>query len=239
MTSSGERVSDRIAARLKAYIANGVFKAGDRLPSERDLSVRMGASRTSVREAIQQLTQLGLVETVHGGGSVVQNLAAKEVGSPIARILARDRARVRELSEVRSALEGWAAGEAARNRTEADLVPILRSVEAAEIDFRRGRIRFETDLRFHAAVSAATRNTVCHHMARTLHELMADAVGGRKGLLLPAGPWAQEAILARHRRVYEAIRDRDAEAAVAEMKAHLESEADGYARSLPPEENAR
>jgi GntR family transcriptional repressor for pyruvate dehydrogenase complex len=60
-----ERVAEKVANQLEKAISNGVFKAGNHLPSGWELAEQMGVSLTSVREAIQQLELLGIVDTVH------------------------------------------------------------------------------------------------------------------------------------------------------------------------------
>ena len=63
------KLSDQIAERLEGMIADGTLRPGERLPAERQLSERLGISRPSLREAIQQLASKGLLSTRQGGGT--------------------------------------------------------------------------------------------------------------------------------------------------------------------------
>ncbi len=64
--------SELVAAELRDAILRGDYAPGDRLPPERDLAVRLEVGRSSVREAVAKLAQLGLVEIRHGGGAIVR-----------------------------------------------------------------------------------------------------------------------------------------------------------------------
>lgn len=64
-------VPDALYAQLRDAIVTGAYRPGDALPTERELSAGSGANRLAVREAMQRLRQVGLVEIVHGGGSRV------------------------------------------------------------------------------------------------------------------------------------------------------------------------
>ena len=74
------RTSDAIAADLRDAILRGDHEPGDRLPAERELASSLGVGRSSVREAVASLAQLGLVEIRHGGGAIVRPVEDASVG---------------------------------------------------------------------------------------------------------------------------------------------------------------
>lgn len=215
-----ERVSEKVANQLKKVIRDGIFKVGDRLPSERELAEQMGVSRPSVREAIQQLEMLGMVETSHGGRSVVKNIAEQEIRSPIEVFLEEDRQRVLELTEVRAFMESWAARMAAQNCTESEVQAIRRHLEEMERDFEKGQIRFEVDFKFHTEIAAATHNTIFVHLIDSIYQLINYSVKIHREQVFIA-PESQKKILDHHRKIFSGIEDRDPDAAEAAMKEHL------------------
>ncbi len=73
-----ERVADRVARDLQAMIAAGRLRPGDRLPGERQLAAMMRVSRASLRAALAQLKEKGLITAVHGGATRV---AAQDEGA--------------------------------------------------------------------------------------------------------------------------------------------------------------
>jgi GntR family transcriptional regulator, transcriptional repressor for pyruvate dehydrogenase complex len=215
-----ERVAEKVANQLKMAIGNGVFKVGNRLPSERELAEQMGVSRTSVREAIQQLELLGIIETVHGGGSIVRNLTEQEIRSPMETVLEQDKVRVLELTEVRAFMEAWAAKRAAANRTDAELELIHGFLEEMERDLEKGQIRPEIDFKFHAEIAAATHNTIFLHLIQNIHQLISYSIKvHREQVFLTRED--QQTIFYHHLRVFKAIQDRDPEGAEAAMAEHL------------------
>lgn len=215
-----ERVSEKVANQLKEVISEGALKVGDRLPSERDLAEQMGVSRASVREALQILAAQGIIESFHGGGSVVCNITDEEIRRPMQIFLEGDRQRVRELTEVRAFMEAWAAREAAKNRTDIELERIRGYLDEMERDFAKGQIRFEVDFKFHAEIAAATHNTIFVHLIDSIYGLISYSVKIHRELVFVAEE-DQATILSHHRRVFEAIKNRDPEAAEAAMKEHL------------------
>jgi GntR family transcriptional repressor for pyruvate dehydrogenase complex len=67
-------VAEEIASDLRNKILSGEYQPGDRLPAERELAQTLGVHRSSVREALKKLEQLGLVSTRRGGGTTVRSL---------------------------------------------------------------------------------------------------------------------------------------------------------------------
>jgi GntR family transcriptional regulator, transcriptional repressor for pyruvate dehydrogenase complex len=215
-----ERVADKVADQLKRLISDGVVKVGGRLPPERELAEQMGVSRVSVREALQQLEMLGMLETVHGGGSIVRNITGQEIRKTLEIFLERDPKRVLELAELRAFMEAWAAREAAKHRTEADLETIRGYLEEMELDFERGQIRYDVDFKFHTEIAAATHNTIYLHLIDNIYTLINYSIKVHREDVF-TGRGDQEMILNHHRNIYDTIRAGNPDAAEAAMKEHL------------------
>ncbi|MDQ7784980.1 MAG: FadR/GntR family transcriptional regulator [Desulfomonilaceae bacterium] len=215
-----ERVAEKVAKQIRKAISDGVFRMGDRLPSERELAEQMAVSRPSVREAIQMLELRGMLETIHGGGSVVRNIAEQDIQKPIEAFLKEDRQRVLELTEVRAAMEAWAARQAAISRTDEEMERILGYLIEMEQDFEVGRIRPEVDFKFHTEIAAATHNTIFVHLMDSIYHLLNYSVKIHREEVF-ATRKGQETILNHHRKIYQAIRDKDPDAGESAMNEHL------------------
>src|SRR5690606_13883909 len=111
-----ERVSDRVAAELLKLIADGRITPGERLPGERQLATMIGVSRVSIRAALQQLKEQGLVSAVEGGGTR-QLATALEVDPGVTQLIRLNGDNLSDLIAIRSRLEGWAARRAAECAT--------------------------------------------------------------------------------------------------------------------------
>lgn len=215
-----EKRSDKVLVQLKKLISGGVLKAGDRLPSERELSERMGVGRNSVREALQQLEMQGILETVHGGGSIVKNLAAQEIRKPLELFLEQDKGRVLELAELRAFMEAWAARAAATHRTSRELDLIRGYLEEMERDFEKGHLRYEIDVKYHTAVAAATHNTIYLHLIDNIYQLIHYSVKVHHEEVFTSRE-DQLTILDHHRKIFHAIEEGNPDAAEVAMKEHL------------------
>lgn len=215
-----ERLADKVAGQLKKAIIDGVFTMGERLPSERELSEQMGVSRPSVRAALHELEVLGMVETVHGGGTVVKNLTDQAVRKAIEAVLDEDPRKVVELTEVRAFMEAWAARQAAKNRTPEDLEVMRSHLDEMERDFEIGEVRSEADARFHAGIAAASHNTIFLHLMHNIIQLVNQSVAlNREKVFVSKDD--QEKILNHHRQIYCAIEHGDPRTAEDAMNKHL------------------
>ncbi|MGO8819743.1 MAG: FadR/GntR family transcriptional regulator [Desulfomonilaceae bacterium] len=214
-------MSEKVGEQLIKAISEGRFKVGEKLPSQPDLAELMGVSRPSIREAVKLLELQGMIETVQGGGTIVRNVAAQEIRTPIEVLLDADKEKILELTDVRALLEVWSAKRAASNRTEDELQQILSLIEGMEKDFETGSIHYELDVKFHKEIAGATHNTILTHLLGSFFDLIRESIKFHREQMFVSRA-DQIKILEHHRRVYEAIRDRDPERAQASMHEHLQ-----------------
>ncbi|CAH0236373.1 HTH-type transcriptional regulator LutR [Microbacterium sp. Bi98] len=143
---------------LRALIADGELRPGDRLPSEGELCETLGVSRGSLREAIRMLAALGVLETRHGSGSYVSELRAADlIGSLSLTVGLLPMAGVLELTELRRVLEPHAAALAAARidaATIETLSGVLDEIEASDDFEDHSRL----DHAFHMTISEVAGN---------------------------------------------------------------------------------
>ena len=174
------------ADRLVTAIAVGEYSPGERLPPERELAAALGLSRVTVRHGLQQVIELGLIETRRGrgGGSFVATTSWEEVAPEVARrTLEVEIPRLHDLFDYRCMVEGMIARAAAERRTSADIAALEASLE----DFRSVSSMIEAraaDHRLHALVTASARNP---HLRTLSAHLTAAATLG-----FGAEPYTQE-----------------------------------------------
>ena len=186
--------------RLIAQIRSGSLRPGDRL-TETDLAMRLGISRTPVREAIRALEADGLVVHIPRVGASIRRLGYSEVT---------------ELYEMRMVLEGTAARLSARTASEVELAELdTISQEMAEAQADDLRL-YELNRQFHRTLLNAARN-----------RFLIDAVAGLEKTLLILGPSTMEdsaraaEAQTEHEALLTALHNRDAEAAEALMRHHI------------------
>lgn len=150
-------LSHLLVAELGADIRNAVLRPGDRLPIEPELAQRFGVSRTVVRESVQRLQAMGLVEVRHGVGTFV--LAPTTDHSLLLHAEGLSGARqVMAMLELRIGVETEAAALAAMRRTEAQLAGMRRALQDFDAALREGRSTLAADFEFHRLIAQATHN---------------------------------------------------------------------------------
>lgn len=212
------RIYQEIVRQVKAMIAEGRLKSGDRLPPERDLAEKFVVSRTSVREALRALESLGLVEIRPGEGTFVREVSVESLVEPLALVMVSQREALAELFEARQMIEPALAALAARRATPEELQEMERILEEQAKEVAAGRTGLEQDAEFHAAIGAAAHNRAITRIAHAVMDLLRQS--REESLNTPGRPTRSHE---DHRRVLAAIRARDEAAARAAMIAHLQA----------------
>jgi GntR family transcriptional regulator, transcriptional repressor for pyruvate dehydrogenase complex len=207
--------------RLHDLVESEDLAPGDRLPAERELSVRLGVSRNSLRPALAALEALGVIEIRHGSGAFLKRTTLTEVASSFAEVLLEQNAQLPAAMEARMAVERFAVGLAAGRRTDEDLNNLQAALDAMAAEIARGEDGTDGDRAFHRAVAEAAHNPVLVKLMRNLER---DIARIRAESLAQRG--RPKRSLSAHRRIFAAIRDADPRTAVAEMDAHLAEVAD-------------
>lgn len=208
-----------IVDELRAAIDDGTYGHNQRMPAERDLAKHFGASRTTIRHALHQLEQDGLVIRKVGSGTFVHRPADHVLGSIRGNIA--DMTSPLELMEVREAIEPHLARMVVMHGAANDLEPLekaLAELEACGVD----KSAFSSaDERFHLALAEATGNPLMAWIYRHINDVRChDQWNEMKIKVLN-----EEAIRIynrQHRDLFEAIRKRDAETAMSVVTEHLD-----------------
>jgi GntR family transcriptional repressor for pyruvate dehydrogenase complex len=230
-------VREQVIAELTRLLEEGAFQPGERIPTERELSERLGVSRGTVREAVQFLQALGLVEIRHGSGTF-RAMPPKEPGEQRGewrRWTRRHAVRVRELLQVREALESFAAELAAeRAATGAeDAARLAQTIERMEAGVATEDVSalVQADMDFHLAVCEASGNAALAELGELL---------GKELVRERAATWTMPGrpprSLREHRKIYEAINAGDGSRARKALLAHLRSVEHDLMRSVLPHE---
>ncbi len=213
-----ESVAEMVVRRILDMVKAGVLKAGDALPPERDLAVSLNVSRPSVREAMRGLAVLGVVRTRQGGGAYISDLGPDSLLGPLQFYLSLERMNIRELYDARSLIESDVARRAAVNISDADLARLETLFEAQgktigdPIAFR------QSDFEFHEVIWIGSGNAFLKRIGESLNVLGLEF---RKRA--SEKPGVLEQSLRDHRRLLDALKARDAEAAARAAEAHMQN----------------
>jgi DNA-binding FadR family transcriptional regulator len=163
--------------RLITAIAVGEYSPGERLPPERDLAASLGVSRATVRQALQHVTELGLIETRRGraGGAFVASASWEDVAPDVARrTLETEIPRLLDLYDYRCMAEGMIARAAAERRTADDVAALEKALEEFRAATSMTQAR-NADRRLHGLITAAARNP--HLTSLSAHLTAAATLG--------------------------------------------------------------
>ena len=214
------RVSSQVFEQLRELIYKGEFKPEQPFPPERDLAASMQVSRTSVRNAIDKLVNLGLLNQIQGQGTFVSSPENRE-GNQLSELMSTDEATYADLLEVRMGLECNAAKLAALRATAKDLAAIHDCLEEMAKDLTTtNAISTAADTAFHMAVAFSSKNPVLLNLTRSFYDFL--YIGIKKNLArMKDNEFAYQEVLEQHRTVYRHIVDRDPQQAHDAMRSHI------------------
>lgn len=210
------KVYEQVALQLERLILKKLGP-GDKLPSERELAETLGVSRSSIRDAIRSLELMGLVEPRQGAGTVVCEVSAESLASPLTGLLVRQEGHIAELLDFRKMLEPGLAARAATHASAEEIAEMEAVLVRQEQKVRSGGIAIDEDSEFHYGVAVASNNSVVLKLLDILMDLLRET--RERSLQVKGRP---QKSLAGHRRILAAIKRHDAEAAKAAMRRHIE-----------------
>lgn len=186
---------------LKKSILDGEYSPGDRL-NESELAESMGVSRSPIREAIQRLAKEGLVEIIPRKGLFVTKLTLEMV---------------EELFELREVLEIKSAELAANRITDDDLNQISKLLtDTSDVIKKKQYQQYPWNLDFHTQIASCTRN---RYLEEKIYDINAHLLLIRQRSSSETG--RAEKAFKEHKKIYEALRKRDANLAKQLMKEHI------------------
>jgi DNA-binding FadR family transcriptional regulator len=212
-----KRLYRQISEQLRGLIQRGEFPVGSRLPAERDLSVQLGVSRPSLREALIALEVEGYIEVRMGSGIYV---CAPPVAADPGPDLSAEEGPL-ELIQARATLEGEVAAIAAKTGRKAQFDAIEEAIDTMEAEVRAGITPLEADRLFHVRVAEATGNSVLVSTVRRLFDLRLGPLFDRLDRHFETEVVWDQAI-AQHRAVLQALRAKDPDKARAAMRRHMD-----------------
>jgi GntR family transcriptional repressor for pyruvate dehydrogenase complex len=210
--------TEQVITHVRERIARRELRPGDRLPPERELATQLGVSRPTVRAGLRALAAMGVIESRHGSGTYIPGGPPRLGSEPLSFLAALHGFTREEMYEARRVLEVSAAGLAAERATHEDLAGIAEEVASlfAAMD---DPIQFLVhDIRFHRAVASAAHNPIIASLVEMVSALYYER--RRETAALATDRNLHDAA-EMHRRVYQAIRSRDADHARDLMNEHL------------------
>lgn len=212
-----EKPVDKIIQQIRNLIISGHLKPGDKLPSERQLSERIGLGRTYVRDAIKRLEFYGILKTHPQSGTVVAGIGITALEGLITNILKIEKSDFASLVETRVILEIEAAKMAAKHRTDANIIDIEEALEKFNTVIQTNNSAVGEDFMFHLKIVESSQNQVIKSL---LLIIVPEIMENYRSMKLCTTDTVKKAY-DDHRRILDAIIEGDSDKAGDAMRQHL------------------
>ncbi|SDM93852.1 FadR/GntR family transcriptional regulator [Allokutzneria albata] len=204
---------EQVIEQMRALVTSGEWPVGRRIPPEPELVTALGVGRNTVREAVRALAHAGLLEVRQGDGTFVR--ATSELSGAVRRLCGSE---LRDVLEVRRALEVEGARQAATRRSAEDLRELERILAARDAALEAGdfdlMVQLDTD--FHLFLVECSHNNVLTELYRGFTEAVRSSVATTVNTSLRRDEHVS------HTELLDAVREQDAEKAVREASGFLE-----------------
>lgn len=211
-----KKLSDKVVKEILDMISvQHLYRPGDKLPNEQELSQQLGVSRTTLREAILYLVTQNVLEIQRGRGTFVSEKSNidEDFGFNELKYM---HLKLRDLYEVRSMIEPEMAYYAAKRASDQELEEIFRLGKIIEDNEDNREENAEGNLKFHMAIARATHNEfgirICEIINRALVEEFKES--GLKQTLY-------EDVLMDHQMIMQYLKLRDGEGAKQALYLHI------------------
>ena len=211
-----QNISDIILKQMKEQILNGDWEPGKKIPSENELTELFGVSRISVRQALQKLTAIGLIETRAGEGSFVKKLSPGIAMNNLIPALYLSPDSLKEVLEFRKVMEGPVAELACLKAGPGD-IENLEKIYRDMVKYKDNLEKFsQEDYNFHIALGIITNNSIIIQLYTIIQEQLNIAF---KKIVTVRG---NKAGLHYHRLILDAMKEKNSEKAKKMMDEHME-----------------
>jgi GntR family transcriptional repressor for pyruvate dehydrogenase complex len=212
------RTYEEVASRIRRSFIDGNVKAGDKLPEDAELVRHLGVSRGALKDALRALEVAGVIElrTGRNGGAYVSAGKPKILSDNMVDLLHLRGVTIAQLTEARIWIEDIVVRVACARATEDDLTALDANIAVAKTLFEQGRLpeKAAANIDFHNILAQATKNPLLMIIMSTLTEVISAFVRETQAN-------AGAVTFSSRKRFMAALRARDAEAAVEEMRRSL------------------
>ena len=217
-------VGEQVFQQMKRMLILGEWMPGDKLPSENELAALFNVSRITVRQALQKLVALNLIETRLGEGSFVKTFEVEQTLDRLMPTMYLGERTNLQVCEFRALLDAESVRLAAKRRTDEDLsrlAGIISDMKKAE-KIKDSHEFARLDLEFHFEIGRITGNPLIiktNDILRDILEVSMEDVINRMGY---------ETAIEYHGKIFEAVEHMDSERAMELMREHIENNMDYF-----------
>ena len=216
-----KRISEEIVKQLKSLIFSGKLRPGEKLPPERELAKSLNVSRVSLREALNALQGMGLIEIQQGNRTFVRPITTRSIYDPLVSFCKESPQNFLQIFEIRKILDIGSVSLAAERAEPKHITKLETIVNQMEDDLKNNRLGAKPDLDFHLEIVTATQNQVYSHLATTVYDLLQEEMRIAWGGIFNNAA-SKTALLEQHIRIIDSIKSHDPKKARQAAREHLE-----------------
>lgn len=219
------RIFERVLEYFKENIVKGKIRAGDRLLPERELALRFGVSRATLREALRSLEMLGMLSVIPGKGTYIIPPETRSIAELFGLALSLRPTISENILELRKLIE-CASSRLACHRASPDEIAMIRTslqdMKNVGNKVNAGKMAAKADFNFHRGIIEATHNSFIIFLYSALETLLQESHSERWKSSLFHIPNASKVICEAHEKIYEAIKAAKENEAERLMRDHFE-----------------
>jgi GntR family transcriptional repressor for pyruvate dehydrogenase complex len=211
------RIYEDIISSIRSMVEKGDLNAGDRLPSERELSAAFRVSRPSVREALKTLESHGYLEIRQGEGTFISRNSIENFVEPLAAVILTEKEYQVQILEMRRWIEPQIASLAAERATKDEMSRMKMTLNLQREKVMKGETGADLDKIFHYQIAQTAKNRILMRIIDTATDLFSE--NRIKYLQFAERP---EKSVRHHRQIFDAIYVGDSTLAADVMYVHLD-----------------
>ena len=222
-TINRPKLSDIVSKTIATHILESNLKPGDKLPSESELTEKLGIGRTSVREGIRQLESVGILTSRQGYGVTLNKVTLSHLFSvdqkiPLSDFMTLSKKEIMDLMDLRLLIELDACRLAAMHINSEGLAKLHTIIDEMNDKIRDSETFIIPDMKFHKEIAVASGNVIYPRIFDVISELFR-----KQQAIVASLPGAQDRAISYHREILSYLEKRDHERAVTVLKDHLEN----------------
>ncbi|MCT4544680.1 MAG: FadR family transcriptional regulator [Vallitalea sp.] len=208
-------LSEKVADDIRKMILEKELEPGDKLPNEIEMTDILNVGRSTLREAIKILVSTNVLEVKRGRGTFV----SKNPGvlkDPLGVTFMQETNLLIHFFEMRLIIEPQIAQLAAIRATEEDIKKIKKAYEQVKLDIKNNTDHTLSDIEFHNAIAKSTHNPIIDRIVPIINDGIKGGYAKTKDI-----PESGEVVLIHHKKIFEAIKDKNDIVAKDSMKEHI------------------
>lgn len=226
-----KKISEEIVKQLRGLIFSGKLQPGEKLPPERELAKSLNVSRPPLREALNSLQGMGIIEIQQGNRSFVRPITTRSIYDPLVSYSKESPLNILQVFEVRKYLDIGAVSLAAERATPKQIMKLEKLVGQLEDDLKKGRLGAKPDLDFHMEIVRITGNHVYHHLVSTVYDILQEEYRIAWGGIFN-NPESKTVLLEQHKKIVSAIKMNNPQEGRRSAREHLDYAEKKWAEAL-------